>query len=32
MTPTPERNIVLVLIEAAVASGARQQRACDVID
>jgi len=31
MTPIPERNIVLTLVEEAIASGARQDRACDVI-
>ncbi len=32
MTPIPERNIVLTLVAEAVVSGARQERACNVID
>ncbi|MEB0172311.1 helix-turn-helix domain-containing protein, partial [Undibacterium sp. CCC1.1] len=32
MTPIPERNNVLTLVAEAVVSGARQERACDVID
>ena len=32
MTPIPERNIVLTLVAEAVVSGARLERACNVID
>ena len=31
MTPVPERNVIMAMVDEAVASGARQARACEVI-